>query len=346
MENCYNDMNDKISIIIPVYNVEKFVIRCLESVYEQTYKDLEVIIVDDCSPDKSVELAVKFIEEHDLCKSFKLVRHSKNQGLSAARNTGIKKSSGEYIFFLDSDDCITEDCIKQLHDHMQPDIDYVMSIYEIIEKGNKICTDFSFNEGVNTQSDLLKCYISRSLPWNAVNRLIRRKFIIDNRLYFTPGITAEDLLWNFELLIKVNKVFLLNKVTYKYIRNEDSIMGEAKRTTRNQEDLILISERLKDYCINDTSCSMLQMYYNVIKYDFIPENICWASQRFKTRFCLLKANYKPQFKGFSKCMSFKSKLFFLLPSYIKAIMKIIYFTMVTYNKILVCKFTKRISICH
>ena len=105
----------KITIVVPVYNVEPYIEDCLKSVAEQTYKgDIECIIVDDCTPDGSCAIIEHFINEYNGSIDFKLLHHTKNRGLSAARNTGIGAATGEYIYFLDSDDEITPECIELL----------------------------------------------------------------------------------------------------------------------------------------------------------------------------------------------------------------------------------------
>ena len=105
----------RVSIIIPVYNVEPYIERCIESVLCQTYRELEVILVDDSSPDCSMDLARKCIDNSNRNKLDIIhLRHDHNLGLSAARNTGIEAATGDYLFFLDSDDWITDNCISLL----------------------------------------------------------------------------------------------------------------------------------------------------------------------------------------------------------------------------------------
>ena len=105
-----------ISVIIPVYNVEKYIIRCLESVKQQSYKDYEVILVDDCGQDNSIGLAKDYLEKNFPANSH-IITHDCNKGLSAARNTGILAATGEFIYFLDSDDAITNDCLSLLYSY-------------------------------------------------------------------------------------------------------------------------------------------------------------------------------------------------------------------------------------
>lgn len=117
-----------VSIIIPVYNVEPYVERCIESVLCQRYRELEVIIVDDCTSDHSIELIRKCINCSDSKGLvFKFLKHDKNRGISAARNTGIRAATGDYIFLMDSDDRISENCISLLVEPLKDCLyDFVM----------------------------------------------------------------------------------------------------------------------------------------------------------------------------------------------------------------------------
>ncbi len=122
-----------ISIIVPVYNVERYMERCLDAVVKQTYKNLEVILVDDGSEDRSGSICDRYASED---ARFKVVHHQ-NGGLSAARNTGIKKATGEYITFIDPDDSITEDYIEYLYNLInkhEADL-AICAIEEITESG-------------------------------------------------------------------------------------------------------------------------------------------------------------------------------------------------------------------
>lgn len=97
----------KISIIIPIYNVAEYVSDCLKSVLQQTYKNIEIIIVNDCTEDNSMVIIEGLLKESATSIPYKIINHTRNQGLSVARNTGIKNSTGDYLYFMDSDDEIT-----------------------------------------------------------------------------------------------------------------------------------------------------------------------------------------------------------------------------------------------
>lgn len=109
-------MKMKVSIIIPVYNVSKYIERCLKSVLGQTWKDLEIILVDDCTPDDSMDIVRGILETSSRSDIVTILKHEKNRGLSAARNTGIRQATGNYLYFLDSDDYLPANGIELLAD--------------------------------------------------------------------------------------------------------------------------------------------------------------------------------------------------------------------------------------
>ena len=125
-------MLPKVSIVIPVYNVEPYIEECLQSVMRQTYLGMmECILVDDCGTDNSMGIAEQLIEAYNGPIDFKVLHHEHNRGVSAARNTGIDAACGEYIFFLDSDDWISDDCIERLTQPLEFEkYDFVVGHYE------------------------------------------------------------------------------------------------------------------------------------------------------------------------------------------------------------------------
>lgn len=244
-----------VSIIIPVYNVETYIEKCMLSVLNQTYSHIEAIIVDDCTPDNSIEIAQKVITRYS-GKNVRILKHATNSGLSAARNTGIKEATGDYIYFLDSDDEITIDAIevlvsllknkrldfvlggvKQVYPNF---VDYILpkSIKNRILESNKSIRD-SFFEG----------------KWNlmAWNKLVKKDFILENDLFFEEGIYHEDNLWSFQLAIFANSMGLTDAVTYIYYINQGSISTSIKQ--KNIDDLVFVLSLIID----------LSKKYNIIK---------------------------------------------------------------------------------
>jgi len=210
-----------ISIIIPLYNKEEYFERCFNSVTKQIYKNIECIIVEDCSTDNSLKIAAGLINNYQGNIKFNLIKHDKNGGLSAARNTGINNSSGSYVYFLDSDDEITDNCILSLANLISkyPDADIV--------QGNLFQSPRVQNDKYNLKGRLpeyindnlkikKKYYITNRLPANSVNKLIKKSFITDNHLYFKPGLVHEDYHWLF-FAVKKLKSFAFTE-DFCYIR--------------------------------------------------------------------------------------------------------------------------------
>lgn len=321
-----------VSVIIPVYNVEGFIVRCLDSVYTQTYKDFEVIIVDDCGGDKSIPLAQSYIEEKNL-KEWRIVSHEKNKGLSAARNTGLQAAKGRYVFFLDSDDTITDDCIEVLVDHMTEDSEFVMSSY-----ANVPAQAFfpSFGCGEFSQHELIQKYSRKELPWNAVNRLIRRDFLIDKSLFFKVGILSEDLLWNFHLLAYINKAVLVDRVTYNYYVNQNSIMNSCNYNYKYVEDLFQIEEQMR-IIIERNPIDELIKYFHIIKYDIMVQAILWHHYPFLYKCKALRRIYSNRLSAYYRHLSMSRKCEFLLPTSILVLYSVLCFWVKEYSKVVILK---------
>lgn len=220
----------KVSIIIPVYNVEKYIELCIKSILKQDYDGIiECIIVDDCGSDNSINIAKSLICKTSAKFDIKIIKHNKNMGLSAARNTGIKAATGDYLFFLDSDDYIKDDAIKTL---VAPIIKYgyldlvVGNTYPTKQKGLE-WMDLSKKELPNFSNDRIwikqKLLERFTLSMTACNKLIRRNLIIENNLYFMEGIIHEDDHWNFYLAKYVKSISIVKDYTYVYNIRENSI---------------------------------------------------------------------------------------------------------------------------
>jgi len=241
-----------VSIIVPVYNVEKYITRCFNSILRQSYIDIECIFIDDCSPDNSINILNNLINVYRGNIQFKILKHEKNSGLSAARNTGMKNAKGEYIYFLDSDDEITEHCIKYLTELAEK--------YKGVEivQGNTIreprTSDYywdiskrHFPEYTRKQLWLKKrFFVFPQIPINACNKLIKRSFIIENKLYFREGILYEDRHWDFFIAKKIRTMAFTNYFCYIYYDNPNSIMGSNNNLRSLQSWLIIIRDMLEN----------------------------------------------------------------------------------------------------
>lgn len=303
----------EVSIIVPIFNVEKYITRCLDSISNQTFKDFEVILIDDCGNDNSIQIARDYILKKEL-HNYTIIPHFKNLGLSAARNTGIRHSKGKYIYFLDSDDTISPNCIEILYNSINnTNADFSMGKIASVST-NKI-TILHENNISNcklfTSEDLINLYLESKLPWNAVNRLIKLDFINRNNLYFKVGITSEDLLWNFQTLPLITSVILINEVTYFYYVSPNSIMTSASKSKRFALDLIKIGELLNLYQEKYNN-KLLRKYYVFIKHNFIPYALLWHQYDKNFINKLLYRNLSDRFKYYSYLPSIK-KIYYLIP---------------------------------
>jgi glycosyltransferase involved in cell wall biosynthesis len=301
----------KVSIIIPVYNVERYIIRCLQSVVAQDIDDYEVLIIDDASPDGSIQLAKSFIENNNLTEKFHIVCHEKNKGLSAARNTGIRVAKGDFLFFLDSDDTIETNALSSLASFitLESQPDFVLGKYVYILDGDKKKEVFDFETRINlSRSELIHLYLKDKLPWNAVNKLVKRDFILQNGLFFEEGITSEDLLWNFLSLAKVKSCTIVNTISYNYFRNNEcSIMATARNNSRYLKDLIRVVDLIQN-CAESNRDNDLKQYFLHIKYHFFPTVLFWNRFPLFLTFNTLKENFSNLPHSFYQDLTSKERI--------------------------------------
>lgn len=234
-----------VSIIIPIYNVESFVAECLQSVAIQNYEGpIECILVDDCGTDKSIEITKSYIDNYKGDISFHLIHHNKNSGLSAARNTGINAAKGDYIYFLDSDDVITPDCISTLAKLAVGKEDVVCGAYKTFEGYLYYWSDIYhlIDFSSTDHNEILHFYTSGSLHPMATNKMIRRKLILDNHLFFKEGIIHEDELWSFLVANRAVSMKTTQHITYNYRVRGGSIMCSNSKWKSHESHVKIIHE--------------------------------------------------------------------------------------------------------
>lgn len=213
--------NPKISIIVPVYNVSQYITKCLDSICGQTYKHIELILVDDCGSDDSMTIVQDYLTSHTFIDAH-IIFHQKNRGLSAARNSGMEKASGEYVYFLDSDDYITPDCIEALVKPLQnKKYDVVVGDYQY-SNGEK--SDLKLHNEELSGQQILNSYANGLWYVMAWNKLCCKDFLLDNHLTFEEGYLHEDVIWSFKLACKAQSMYIIDKVTYHYLVRSSSIM--------------------------------------------------------------------------------------------------------------------------
>ena len=242
------DSNYLISVIVPIYNVEKFIRKCVDSIIGQTYKNLEIFLVDDGSPDKCGAICEEYAQKDRRIK----VIHKENGGLSSARNAALDIATGDYVMFVDSDDWVEPDfCKRALEMAIREDVPIVSFAYNnviIKEKNNEIKKYGRATNKVRkvTSSEAIKHVILKddvifSFAWNK----IYKKELFDDVRY-PMGMTYEDQGTTYQLLHKAKNIYVSNEILYNYVRRGDSISGEWYTPHAVHDRFILWSKRLKD----------------------------------------------------------------------------------------------------
>ena len=214
-------MRDKISVIVPIYKVEDYLHRCVDSIINQTYTNLEIILVDDGSPDNCPMICDEYAERDSRIK----VIHKKNGGLSDARNAGLDISTGEYIMFIDSDDFVDKDMMKSMMQNMIDNevdmvvcnINYVYDDKEVVKYNHpdRILDKYEAME------EYLKDGIVQAVAWN---KLYKKSLINDMR--YKVGKTNEDEFFTYKVVDKTDKIYYNSRPFYNYIQRDSSIMGK------------------------------------------------------------------------------------------------------------------------
>ncbi|WP_423363775.1 glycosyltransferase family 2 protein [Mycoplasma sp. P36-A1] len=215
-----------LSIIIPAYNSEKFVLRALNSIADQTFIDYEIIIINDGSTDNTLKLITKFKEKHANIDMtiFDII----NQGHGAARNLGIEHAKHEYIWFVDADDFIYnkysfEKAALDLNKY-KPDL-YIFSVFETNFGKRKKVWNFAKKDKLTTIKESPYLYLSQSWSWN---KPVKRSLLIDNNIRFNSELMFEDIYLFSEIYPKTKSIYISTDIKYVYVKHEDSLTGSLK----------------------------------------------------------------------------------------------------------------------
>lgn len=243
--------NPFVSIIIPVYNVEGYVRECLRSVMSQTASEegivIECLVVDDRGTDGSMQEVHETLEGYAGPVDFRIITREANGGLSAARNTGLHEATGEYVYFLDSDDIITPDCISLLATAARkyPGAELVIGDFQTFpEEGmfKNLMIEFkNVPEHIDNVEDLHFHWFFK-VPEIACNKLVKRDWIEANSLYFLEGIIHEDTHWRALMYSYATEVAFVNQKTYLYRMRPGSIMksqGYLDKRVKNLSKLYI-----------------------------------------------------------------------------------------------------------
>lgn len=228
-------MNKLVSIIIPVYNAQSTLDLCLKSLINQSYENIEYIFVNDCSTDNSLDTIKQFAEKYSSDnRIIKIISHEVNKGVASARNTGLSNATGEYIYFVDSDDTIERDAISLMAKEMdQQKLDIIgIEWFLSFNKSERYMSQNSFS----TPDEALINMMYGVIRWNLWLFMVRRSLYINNNICFNAGQDmGEDMMVMFKLFINAKRVFLLKKPLYHYNQtNSMSLTNQYNESHRVQ----------------------------------------------------------------------------------------------------------------
>lgn len=225
-------MSPKVSIIVPVYNVEKYLPACLDSLINQTLKDIEIICVNDCSPDNSDIILQQYAEKDN---RIKIVNHQQNQGLGAARNTGVQVSSAEYVGFIDSDDYVSIDMFELLYNAIKDKTVQVAmcGISKVSDDGLVVTTGKFLKKGEFPVVEILTNASLYEALLPACNKLYIRDLIKDIKQL---PIVSEDQPFLGELFSQIDRVVIVSKSCYYYRNREGTLSKPKEHTPKNWDD--------------------------------------------------------------------------------------------------------------
>lgn len=240
-------MEYSVSVIIPVYNVGKFIERCVRSLMEQTIDNVEYIFVDDASPDNSIQILQKVLADYPNRRdNVRILTHAENKGLPAARNTGLAVAQGKYIFHCDSDDFVEPDMLEQLYGKaIECDADIVWcDWYLTFENSERYMTQPAYD----TPLEALKAMLSGVMKYNVWNKLVRRSIYVENKIEFPAGYGMGEDMTIMLLFAYAERISYLSHAFYHYVKLNTNAFSQtySKRHLQElQHNVATITDKLE-----------------------------------------------------------------------------------------------------
>lgn len=282
-----------------MYNVEKYIGKCLNSIFSQNVSEdnFEVIVINDGTPDNSMEIVFEFGRKFNNIK----IIEQQNQGLSVARNKGLEVATGEYIWFVDSDDSLMDNSIKEICEIIQlRSVDVIVTLLNRLKEdsGESMLEKYPETLCINKGQQMIagKYYLFNKGQSGAIQRfIIRREFLLHHKLEFIPGLFHEDSEYGPRLLYLADKVYLKKKPVYNYLlRSTGSIM--AMISIKNLEHIILIFNSLMVFC-DLKVVNKDRLKFKAIAYDILMLSIKFGQTYWNTKeFDFFYSNNKSVFK--------------------------------------------------
>jgi glycosyltransferase involved in cell wall biosynthesis len=300
----------KISIVVPIYNSVEYLHRCVDSLINQTYKDLEIILINDGSTDESLDICKEYKKTDDRIK----IIDKENGGLSDTRNCGIDNATGEYILFVDSDDYIEiETCSEFAKCLEYLNLDIITGDAKRIE--GKSITFMKhgslIKEEIMTGEKLLKHELkSGSMNMAAWLNLYNTEYLRKNKIYYKKGIYHEDELFTPQALLKAKKVMSLDNLFYNYIIRENSITTKPNQT-KNAEDILSTCKTLEEVYIKISDSELKALLNDHLVNLYL--NIFQVARLYKRKYKYLVDKELLKGKGHTRINKIRIRLFCFSP---------------------------------
>lgn len=262
----------KVSFILPIYNVEKYLSECVESILVQTYRDFEILLVDDGSPDNCPALCDEWAKKDSRIKAL----HKSNGGLSDARNYGLEHAQGDYVIFVDSDDFwVNRDCLQRLMNVVDahPECDFIgfncSYYYSDSKTFNKwVAYDESLSKPTDKDAVLCSLVASGTFPMSACLKIIKRKSLLDIGLRFIKGTIAEDIPWFIDLLDGAKSCMFVNQYIYAYRQNVAGSITASRNPKSTRDLFAIVRNEIKKIGNRRMSKEAKDALYSFLAYEF------------------------------------------------------------------------------
>ena len=305
--------NSKVSVIIATYNTEHYIRQCLDSVINQTFKDMEIIVINDGSTDSSIDIINEYKQKDERVKVINLDR---NYGISKVRNKGVEYSKGKYIAFIDSDDWVSKDYIEFLYENIEKEKADMVStsfyFYNDITKEYKehkisqFCCSSDFST-IKTKQKLLSI---PSYEFMLGNKIYSRKFLMEKNLKFNMY-NREDVLLNYEVFLLANKLKFINNPIYFYRKNREGSLTSTKYMLRVT---VKLAEKIMEILSEKKLIALYGSSYIKFCFLYIASEIIdtrLSGKRVNRLLKNLRKKLQRKYKTFSHKLLFNSFLFFL-----------------------------------
>ena len=268
----------KVSVIIPVYGVEKYIERCVRSLFDQTLDDIEYLFIDDCTPDKSIDILRQVLEEYPLRKKQVIIhRMERNSGQAKVREWGMRNATGEYVIHCDSDDWVDKDMYEDMYNKA------IEAVADVV-----VC-DYEITDGVNYSTTVNACHASNPEqlfynflfqrdPWSLCNKLFKKTAYYN--IFYPKGAMGEDMVICLQSILNCKVLAYISHTYYKYYLNPLSITKDVKKETcirrsnqllENANTLLQVIEKHNQNRQYDEGIVVLQNFVRSVLYPLIHE---------------------------------------------------------------------------